>query len=104
MQFFFTETGLAVQTAQKTGDSVVQFGMVVDMPVGVPTTGYGSVALCSDAGREKGRILRHFEIFYGDFLGPLMAQFLLCVVEGRWVALTPELNSQACQFVVHSGP
>ena len=32
----------AVQTVQKTGDSVVQFGMVVDMPVGVPTTGYGS--------------------------------------------------------------
>ena len=42
VQFFFTETGVAVQTVQKTGDSVVQFGMVVDMPVGVTTTGYGS--------------------------------------------------------------
>ena len=35
---------LAVQTVREAGDSVVQFGMVVDMPVGVPTTGYGSAS------------------------------------------------------------
>ena len=49
-----------------------------------------TVAFCSDAGREKGRIFRHFWIFCGDFFGALNGtQFLLCVVEGRWVALTP---------------
>ena len=31
--------GLTVQTVQKTGDSTVQFWMVVDMPVGAQTTG-----------------------------------------------------------------
>ena len=59
------------------------------------------VALCSDAGREKGRILRHFWIFYGDFLGPLMAHSFYCVLSrtgGRCRAI------RVCQFVVHSGP
>ena len=33
VQFFFTETGLAVQTVQKTGDSVVQFGWSLTCPL-----------------------------------------------------------------------
>ena len=36
-----SQRGLTVQTVQKTGDSMVQFWMVVDMPVGVQTTGFG---------------------------------------------------------------
>ena len=38
----------------------------------------------------KGRILRHFWFIVDFFFGALDGtQFLLCVVEGRWVALTP---------------
>ena len=95
----------------------MQFWMVVDMPVAVQMTGlwlrqcrtvvpqwtrwsmslllqfidevWTSLRLCSDAGREKGRILRHFWFFMEIFGALDVTQFLLCVVEGRWVALTP---------------
>ena len=59
-----------------------------------------TVALCSDAGREKGRILRHFWIFYGDFLEPLMAHsFYYMFVECRWVALTPGVGTPGCRAI-----
>ena len=46
-----------------------------------------TVAFCSDAGREKGRILRHFLYFYGDFMEPLMAHSFFCVLSSAcgWV-------------------
>ena len=38
-QYQTAETGLTVQTVQKTRDSIVQFWEGVDTPVGVQTTG-----------------------------------------------------------------
>ena len=54
-----------------------------------------SLRICSDARREKGRILRHFWFFYGFFGALDGTQFLLYVVEGRWVALTPGPSGRA---------
>ena len=68
--------------------------MVVDMPV-VPTTGYGSDST-ENGGvvqRRRTREGTHFASFLDFFMVIFGAhdgtQFLLCVVEGRWVALTP---------------
>ena len=77
-------------TVQKTVEipQVQCFDRVVDAPAAVLDEVWTSLRICSDAGREKGRILRHFLFLVGIFGVLDGAQFLLCVVEGWCVALT----------------
>ena len=74
-------------TVQKTVEvpQVQCSDRVVDVPAAVHRRGV-DVPANSDAGREKGRILRHFWFIVEIFLEPLMAHSFYCVLSraGGW--------------------
>ena len=63
------ETGLTVQTVQKTRDSMVQFWEGVDTPVGVQTTGLWFR-------QSEHWILREMTLFMGAMLGSTVIHIL----------------------------